>query len=96
MIGQADSGGLPQEGEDLIYEHFGSHNNIIHDLVQLIPCTLTVELFDSILNMWPFIFLTNAPHCTTVLLCPGNAAILSVAGAPIVGGTKEDTSCVSI
>ena len=94
MIGQADSGGLSQEGEDLTYEHFGSH--IIHDLVQLIPCTLKVALFDIMFNIGPFILLTNASHCTTVLLCLGNAAILSVAGAPIVGGAKEDTSCVSI
>ena len=66
---------------------------IIHDLVQLIPCILTVALFDGML-MGPFIFLTNAPHVTTVLLCLGIAAILSVAGGPRVCG-KRDTSGVS-
>ena len=69
---------------------------IIHNLVQLIPCALTVALFEGMFNMWPFVILTNAPHCTTVLLCPGMAAILSVAGAPRVGGVKEETSDVSI
>ena len=66
-----------------MHEHYISHN-VIHDLVQLIPCTLTVALFDSIFNMGPFIILTNASHCTTALLCLGMAAILSVAVVLVV------------
>ena len=77
-----------------MYEHYASHN-VIHDLVQLIPCTLTVAKFEGIFNMGPFIILTNASHCTTVLLCSGMAAILSVAISLGVSGSIEDTSGVS-